>query len=108
MSRLLFRSVHGHKMNVADPDILTQSFSKSGYGAVRVTKTNPLCMLSALIREGEKIQVTSSRFSYIFYMAEFGSMVTPADRGRKASIWLCQSLKWEVLWEEGRLTIFVG
>lgn len=79
MSRLLFRSVHGHKMNVADPDILTQSFSKSGYGAVRVTKTNPLCMLSALIREGGEIQVTSSRFSCIFYMAEFGYMVTPAD-----------------------------
>lgn len=107
MSRLLFRSVHGHKMNVADPDILTQSFSKSGYGAVRVTKTNPLCMLSALIREGGKSKSPLADFPVYFI---WQSLVTWSLQltVRKASIWLCQSLKWEVLWEEGRLRIFVG
>lgn len=37
-SQLLFRSAHGHNMIVADPDILTQSFLKSGYGVARVAK----------------------------------------------------------------------
>lgn len=36
-------------------------------------------------------------------------MASLADRGsRKASIWLFQSLEWKVLWEEGRLRMFVG
>ena len=49
-----FMSPHGHKMIVADADILTQSFSKSGYGEARVAKNNPSGILSALIREDKK------------------------------------------------------
>ena len=51
-SQLFFRSsLHGQKMTVAGPGILTQSFSKSGYGAARVSRDNSSCMLSASTRE---------------------------------------------------------
>lgn len=51
VSQLFFRPLHGQKMTVAGPGILTQSFSKSGYGATRVSQDNSSCMLSASIRE---------------------------------------------------------
>jgi len=42
VSQLLFRSsLHGQKMTVAGPGILTQSLSKSGYGVARVEGSSP-------------------------------------------------------------------
>lgn len=55
MSQLLLRSAHGHKMIVADPDILTQSFLKSGYGAARVAKKQSSLHAVCFDQRGKKI-----------------------------------------------------
>lgn len=102
VSAIFYVSPH-HKMIVADADILTQSFSKSGYRAGRVTENNPSGMLSTMIIEDKKIfpEIIPSRYSCTFHKAELGHMATLADgRARKASIWLFQSLEWKVLWRK--------
>ena len=73
-------------------------------------KTILSCMLSALIREEIRSFHKALVADFpVYFIQQLGHMATPADRGaRKASIWLCQSLEWEVLWEEGRLRLFVG
>lgn len=111
VSQLLFRSsLHGQKMTVAGPGILTQSLSKSAYGVARVEEDSSPCNAFCFDKRGRVFSwCILSRFSCIVHMPALGHTITPADRkAREARSCLFHSLQWEVLGEEGRLGTLVG